>query len=127
MTDEEQMQIEMGPEGKLAKVTAIDGDRVYIEYRSGTTAWFDQSQIILQRGDILSLSTGEYSTSVTKIPTEAWPDNLWIGIVKLKLDDITILEVDARFRKVPTNTSIEYKVDDTCGSMRFTRSGSSPL
>lgn len=109
------MDIAMGPEGKVAKVTAIseDGYRVYIEYRNGVPAWFDQPDTILQQGDIIFIATNGNSTTATKMPTDAWPDRLWVGVVKLKAKDITVVEANGRLHRILNNTSIEYEVDNT--------------
>ena len=109
------MEIKMGTEGRVAKVTSISEDdyRVYIEYRNGTTTWFEQSETILGQGDIIFMSTTEDATTVTKMPSSAWPDYLWVGIVKLKHQDVTVVEADGRLRRLPTNLSVEYAVDNT--------------
>ena len=109
------MDIEMGPEGKVAKITAIsdDGYRVYIEYRNGTTAWFDQPNTILQQGDVIFIAKDERGTTATKMPNDAWPDSLWVGVVKIKAPDVTVVEASGRLRRVPTNPSIEYKISNT--------------
>lgn len=109
------MNIEIGPEGQVAKVTAVSDDdvRVYIEYRNGITGWFDQSEPSFQRGDILLITPSDTGSIPHKIPSDVWPDNLWIGVVKIKLEDITIIDANSRIRTVPTNAAVEYEVDNT--------------
>ena len=109
------MDIDMGPEGKVAKVTAVseDGYRVYIEYRNGVPAWFDQPETVLQQGDIIFLATAENGSTATRMPPNSWPDNLWVGVVRLKNEDITVVEANGRLHRVKTNQSINYKVDNT--------------
>ena len=108
----------MGPEGRVAKVVAVDYDigRAFIEYRNGTVSSFDPPEGNFQCGDILLISTDETNednSSVQKIPSSAWPDFHWIGVVKIKLSDITVIDGNGRFRIVPTNQSPNYKVDNT--------------
>ena len=109
------MNAEMGPEGQVAKVTAVSEDRgrVYIEYRNGLTGWFDQPEPCFQYGDVLLIASADTGSVPYKIPSDVWPDSIWVGVVKIKLDDITVIDANSRFRTVPTNHKIEYKVDNT--------------
>ena len=50
------------------------------------------------------------------MPSNVWPDNLWVGVVKIKLEDITVVEANGRLRTVPTNDSVDYKSDNTVQS-----------
>ena len=55
------MNIQMGSEGQVAKVTAVshDGHRAFIEYRNGITGWFDQQEPTFKRGEeLLNQSQG---------------------------------------------------------------------
>ena len=105
----------MGPEGQVTKVTAVsdDGNRVFIEYRNGLTSWFDQPEPRFKCGDVLLISTGENGSTPYLMPSNVWPDNLWVGVVKIKLEDITVVEANGRFRTVPTNDLVGYKCDNT--------------
>ena len=109
------MNIQMGPEGQVAKVTAVsqDGDRVFIEYKNGLTGWFDQPDPRFKRGDVLLIATGENGSTPYLMPSDVWPDNLWVGVVKIKLEDITVVEANGRLRTVPTNDRVDYKSDNT--------------
>ena len=105
----------MGPEGQVVKVTAVsdDGNRVFIEYRNGLIGWFDQPEPRFKCGDVLLISTGENGSTPYLMPSNVWPDNLWVGVVKIKLEDITVVEANGRFRTVPTNDRVDYKCDNT--------------
>ena len=115
------MTVEFGGVGWLAKVTAIsdgypDGDaRVYVEFRNGNTGSFGRDGYEFAVGDVLLISVDDSNkpTGIEKVPSSAWPDALWVGIVKLKLPDITIIECAGRFRKVPTKPKPDYEVDNT--------------
>ena len=102
----------------LARVTAIsDGGRsVIFDLRNGNTGSLNHNgQEEYQIGDVL-LITGDIngsSAAVTKVPHSAWPDALWVGIVKVKLPDITVIDSGARFRTVPTVTTANYEVGNT--------------
>ena len=109
------MNVQMGPEGQVAKVTAVSQDehRVFIEYRNGLTGWFDQPETTFKRGDVLLIVPNENGSTPHVMPSDVWPDNLWVGVVKIKLDDITVVEANGRLRTVPTNDRVDYNPDNT--------------
>ena len=109
------MEVELGPEGQVAKVTAVTdgGHRVFLEYKNGITGSFDQKDIEFQYGDVLLITPTDKGSTAHKIPNDVWPDSLWVGVVKIKLDDITVIESSGRLRTVRTNDCPEYKVDYT--------------
>ena len=47
------------------------------------------------------------------LPNSTWPDELWVGVVKIKLTDITIIESGGRLRTVPTTTEPCYESGNT--------------
>ena len=112
------MSIEIESVGQLAKVTAISdsGHTAFFELRNGSTGSLTNSKEHYAIGDILIISgdmENNIDVSVTKAPPTTWPNSLWIGIVKLKLSDITIIESGGRFRQVPTNSQLDYAVGNT--------------
>ena len=111
------MTIELGPSGILAKVTAIsdDGNSVYFDLRNGKTGSIDNVDQEYLIGDVL-LITGDIENNqveIKKVPSSAWPDDLWVGIVKIKLPDITVIDSGARFRPVPTVSTPCYEPGNT--------------
>ena len=108
------MSIQLGPTGQLAKVTAVseDGDRVYFDLRSGFSGWLDQPEEDYETGDVLLLVTENGRQKAEKIPRDAWPDQLWIGVVRVKSEDFTVITVGSQHRRVPT-TDVEYEVGNT--------------
>ena len=58
--------------------------------------------------------------TITRMPKDTWPEQLWIGVVKLKLEDTTVLDSGGRLREVPTTTTPPYEVGNTvqCGDTR---------
>ena len=111
------MTIELGPSGILAKVTAIsdDGNSVYFDLRNGKTGSLDNVDQEYFTGDVL-LITGDIENNqveIKKVPSSAWPDDLWVGIVKIKLPDITVIDSGARFRPVPTVSTPCYETGNT--------------
>jgi transitional endoplasmic reticulum ATPase len=93
--------------GDLAKVRWIDEELgiAYLELLNGTTArsWA-QDVLACNPGDVVLLERDEAGLSVSVVPPEVWPaDDLWVGVVRLRLDDITIVESNGRWRRVPNN------------------------
>ena len=111
------MSVEFGPTGILAKVTAVakDGRTVCFDLRNGNSGTITNSDQGFSVGDVL-LVIGDTSTGwsgVQKVPAEAWPDAQWVGIVKLKLLDITVVESSGRLRVVPTTADQPYDAGNT--------------
>ncbi len=94
--------------GVLAKVTAIsdDGYSVYFDFRNGNTGYFDDVDQELSVGDVLLITHDKENNryDFEEAPSSAWPEALWVGIVRLKLQDISVIESGGRLRKVPTVT-----------------------
>ena len=109
------MTVELGPTGQLARVTAIsdNGCRVVFDLRNGKTGWFDQEDRGLVVGDVILISGEGDDQSVAKVPSSAWPDEPWVGVVKIKLPDITVIDSGGRFRTVPTTNTQQYEEGNT--------------
>ena len=107
--------IQLGPSGQLAKVTAIDnlGNRVCFDLRNGNTGWLDQVDQQYDVGDVLLITNDGHSPRVERMPSDAWPEALWVGVVKIKLPDITVIESGGRIRTVPTSTQVAYEAQNT--------------
>ena len=106
------MTIKLGPTGSLARVTAVSDDnyRVFFELKNGHTGWLEQADHRHCVGDTL-LITGEIQNpQVEKVPNDTWPEELWIGNVKIKLPDITVIESSGKLRTVPTTNDPQYEV-----------------
>lgn len=98
-----------------------DGTVAWIEYASGGTATIDGngSPLDLHVGAVLLVRAED--NTLASAPVELWPDDThaesgrstWIGVVKLKLDDISVVDTGARWQRVPTNPDIEYTIGNT--------------
>ena len=99
----------------LARVTALsaNGHRVFFDLRNGDSGWFDQNGDELSTGDVILISGEAPDQRVELVDACAWPDDLWVGVVKIKLDDVTVIEASGRYRKVPTRADVAYEVDNT--------------
>ena len=110
------MNRKLGQTGILAKVTTIGEDgKVYFDRRDGKTGSFVATEEEYTIGDVLLMTEGSTENQVTiaQVPRDAWPDEQWVGIVKLKLADETVVDLGGRLRAVPTNASLPYKVGNT--------------
>jgi transitional endoplasmic reticulum ATPase len=97
----------------IAKVVGLDKkeDRIFIEFPNGNTAiLLDADQSDLDIGSIISIDTNSNYLGIA--PAEMWPDPTVCGIVRLKLEDITIIDTGGRWVTVPT-ASVPYTVGNT--------------
>ena len=108
------MSIQFGPTGQIAKVTAVseDGCRIFFELRNGSSGWFEQQEEVYDVGDVLLLVDDNGRQRVEILPITAWPDQLWVGVVRIKSEDCTVITVGSQHRRVPT-TDVKYEVGNT--------------
>ena len=112
------MNGELGDTGILARITSIcpDNGKVCFDLRNGKSGFFWSTDEALAIGDVV-LVTGNIEQNVDvgveRMPSDSWPEEHWIGVVKIKLDDITVLDSSGRFRDVPTVSSLAYEVGNT--------------
>ena len=109
------MSIKLGSTGQIAKVTAVseDGRRVFFDLRNGLSGWFDQQDLKYDIGDVLLLLNEDGGQRAETLPSRAWPDQLWIGVVRIKSEDITVVTSGSQNRRVPTTTDVQYEVGNT--------------
>ena len=113
------MTIEFGPRGRLVRVTAIDDDgwRIYFDLRDGRSGWLEGLDHDYSAGDVLLLPedtiADDGNGQIEKVPDSAWPDALWVGVVRIKLDDVTVIESSGRLRTVPTQNEPDYEAGNT--------------
>ena len=98
------MTVEFNSSGLLAKVTAISEDEctAYIDFRSGKSGSFNTIQQRFTVGDVLLISgdiENNIGVELTKMSGSAWPDKLWVGVVKIKRPDITVIHSGGQFER----------------------------
>ncbi len=97
----------------LARVTAIGEDGcVYFDRRDGKSGFFDPVAAEFSVGEVLLLPE-ENRGEVRRVPYTAWPEALWVGVVKIRLEDTTVVESGGRLRTVPRGTDPPYEVGYT--------------
>ena len=112
------MVTDVEPTGILARVTATSngGRTASFDLRNGKSGSLTSDSEIFSIGQVIIVSGDidrNENVSVRKVPADAWPEERWIGVVKIKLSDSTIIESGGRFRSVPTTKSVEYSVGNT--------------
>ena len=109
---------ELGGTGMLARITATSEDdgTVCFDLRNGKSGFFTATDGSYSIGDVILL-TGDIENSIDvgiqRMPNDSWPEERWIGVVKIKLPDISIIDSSGRFREIPTVTSVDYDVGNT--------------
>lgn len=100
-----------------------DGCRLYLEFRNGKTATVDSSEYLnFEVGSVVFVRDAD--NYIEKAPDDLWPTDSWVGIIRLKLDDITIVDSGGRWKIVDTNCDIAYEegntveLKDSCGIIR---------
>jgi transitional endoplasmic reticulum ATPase len=98
---------DLGRAGSVLRVRHVDDDaeRAYVELTNGSTATVDGEVVLGWRpGDVLLATADGDRTSFDHAPDELWPhDAVWVGVVRLRREDITVVEVGGGHRRVPTN------------------------
>lgn len=109
------IKIEIGPTGSIARVTAVPGDRhrAFLEFSNGKTGWAHDLEHELHVGDVVLISGEESPYQMEFLPGEFWPGDPWIGVVRIKLPDVTVVDSAGRFRRVPTTDGVTYSEGNT--------------
>lgn len=110
--DDDEPRMEVGPPGTLGRVrnVADDGRQVNIELRNGqiaTATSNDPTELTV--GDVVVVR----DDVVERVPDELWVEQTWVGVVKIKRSDRTVIDGGGRWQLLPTNEAIEYSVGNT--------------
>lgn len=103
----------------VARVRAVDHDaaRLYLEFRNGMFATidgldpFDTSPTGFGVGRRVLVR--EKDDHVELVPDELWPEESWVGVVHLKLEDTTVVDSSGSWRLLPVCPDVEYDVGNT--------------
>lgn len=99
----------------VARVRAIvhDGRRLYLELRNGQTVTVDNSDPFdYEIGSIVLIRPDQ--NHIEPAPDDVWPEDSWVGVVRLKLEDITIVDSGGgRWKILDTRNDIEYRAGNT--------------
>ena len=108
------MTLEMGPAGDLVRVRRIDEEhrQVFVESRNGQTATLSSDAPVWDAGAVLLVTRDGGRTSVDKVPADVWPEEPWVGVIRLHLSDGLLVETNGQLRLIPMN-GVECKVGNT--------------
>jgi ATP-dependent 26S proteasome regulatory subunit len=109
------MTIGLGPAGDLVRVRWIDDDhrRVFIEVRNGQTATVNTTDPVdWDVGTVLLITRTGESPAFDTVPAELWPEESWVGVVRVHLPDVLVVDTSGRLRLVP-RSGIDCKVGNT--------------
>lgn len=113
MPDGEYEFDEVSQQGYLARIVAFTDDRstMYFRQRHGSWQWASS------QGDELPGSVGDVifvaGTSYRVVAKDLWEEDRIIGVVRLKREDVTVLDLGNRLETVPTTTEIDFELDNT--------------
>jgi transitional endoplasmic reticulum ATPase len=105
--------VQANPESNIAKIRAIDdsGCRLYLEFPNGTfTTVVNEEPFEYAVGSIVFV--GINTNFIDSAPDSLWPDQSFVGVVRLKLSDVTIVDFGGRPIKIPTSQT-DYSEGNT--------------
>jgi transitional endoplasmic reticulum ATPase len=108
------MSTELGPRGDLARVRSVaeDRHRLYLEFRNGQTGTVDSdSPFDLSVGSVVLVRVAE--NYLEPVPDDVWPEESWVGVVRLKLPDTTIVESGGQLKLLKTRSGVNYREGNT--------------
>jgi transitional endoplasmic reticulum ATPase len=95
------------PVSNIAKIRAIDDSRcrLYLEFPNGTfTTVVNEEPFEYVVGSIVFV--GINTNFIDSAPDSLWPDQSFVGVVRLRLPDITIVDAGGRWIKIPTSQTV---------------------
>jgi hypothetical protein len=108
------MDSQVGPRSNVARIkhVADDGGTVYLEFPNGQTATAHGNfPFNLEVGGVLLVRPED--NHLEPAPKELWPEDTWVGVVRLKRTDVTIVDTNGRWLRIPTRTEIHYREGNT--------------
>lgn len=110
--DDDEGDLEVRPPGTLGRVRHVgeDGRQVTVELRSGQIATATSNDPTeLRVGDVVSVR----DHALDRLPDDLWVEQSWVGVVKIKRPDRTVIDGGGRWQLLPTNDAVEYAVGNT--------------
>lgn len=110
--DEHESRLEVGPPGTLGRVRHVsdDGRQITVELRGGQVATAtsdDPTELCV--GNVVIVR----DHALDRAPDELWVEQTWVGVVKIKRPDRTVIDGGGRWQLLPTNDAVEYAVGNT--------------
>ena len=105
------------------RLATEDFCRLYIELRNGQVVTVDgTTPFDFPVGSVVLVTPD--GNHIESAPPELWPEESWVGVVRLKLPDVTILDSNGRWRMLPTANGVDcsegntVEARDSCGVVR---------
>lgn len=105
---------QMSPSSSIARVRSVDpsGNLLYLELRNGQIATVSSNQPLeFSVGSIVLIRAEDNHMELA--PDELWSGESWVGVVRLKHTDTTIVDSNGRWRKLPTRNDVTYREGNT--------------
>lgn len=105
--------MEISQRGEVARVRALDygGCRLVLEYPSGQIATADRDvPFECEVGQVVIVNPAQ--NYIAAVASELWREEEWVATVRLRRDDVTIVDHAGSLRTVPTNGT-DYEVGNT--------------
>jgi len=105
---------EITPAATLARVRLVHSDgAVYVEFRNTLFATITGGEMPeLTAGDLIFIRSD--NNSIDLAPSDLWPEELWVGVIRLRRDDVTILaDPNGRLRRLPTPKDMSLREGNT--------------
>src|SRR5262245_21903988 len=103
----------INPVSNIAKIRAIDenGCRLYLEFPNGAfTTVVNEEPFEYTVGSVVLV--GLNTNFIESAPDSLWPEQSFVGVVRLRLPDITVIDFGGRPIKIPTNQT-DYSEGNT--------------
>lgn len=114
-TIDDQLEFNEIAQGYLARIAWRSDDRstVYLQRHQGNWALASSrdhnQQCAGSVGDIVLVTGNSYRI----VPPELWDEGTMVGVVRLKLEDVTVLDLGNRLEVIPINEGVEFSVENT--------------
>lgn len=105
---------EMAPPALVARVRAraSEGKRLYLELKNGQTATVDANQPFeFMEGSVVLVR--QEDNYIEAAPESVWPDESFVGVVRLKKDDVTVVDARGQWKMLHTNSDLSYAEGNT--------------
>jgi len=89
-----------------------DRRRLFLEFRNGQVVTVDSTEELEFDVDNVVLVRAE-DNQIEAAPSELWPEESWVGVVRLRHPDTTVVDQGGRLVMLPTRTDIDYQVGNT--------------
>ena len=100
--------------GYVGRVRAVDeeSDTLYVELRSGQIVTIEDIGSPAPPAGTTVVVDSEFK-SWDEAPSALWPRDDWVGVVRLRRDDVTVVDNSGRWKLVPTNREVDYSAGNT--------------